>query len=66
MKKYGEELKAQRLLANLSQNQLAEGTGIKQSNISRWENDETIPSIEHCEILAKFYGITIDELIGNK
>jgi transcriptional regulator with XRE-family HTH domain len=43
---------------------LAKLTGIKQQNISRWENNKAIPSIENCEILADFYGITIDELIG--
>lgn len=64
MRNYGNELKTQRLLANLSQNDLAAETGIKQANISRWECNKVIPSIEHCEILADYYGITIDELIG--
>lgn len=64
MRNYGEELKSQRILNNLSQVQLSKKTGIKQANISRWENNIVIPSIEHCEMLADFYGITIDELIG--
>lgn len=64
MRNYGEELKAQRILNNLSQNDVAKKTGIKQANISRWETNKSLPSIEHCEILANFYGITIDELIG--
>ena len=64
MKKYGNEIKYQREINGYSQRDLAKLTGIKQQNISRWENDQAIPSIENCEILADFYGITIDELIG--
>ena len=64
MKDYGIEFKYQREINGYSQRDLAKLTGIKQQNISRWENNQTIPSIENCEILADFYGITIDELIG--
>ena len=66
MRKYGTKLKYKRENLQLSQSQLAKETGIKQQNISRWENDEAIPSIANCEILADFYGITLDELIGRE
>ena len=66
MRKYGLDLKSQRESSGLSQVQLAKETGIKQQNISRWENDLSIPSIANCEILADYYGITVDELIGRK
>ena len=64
MIKYGEGLKYQRELHGLSQCELARKTGIKQQNISRWEKDEAFPNIDFCVILADFYGITLDELIG--
>lgn len=64
MRTYGTEIKYQREINGYSQRDLAQRTGIKQQNISRWENNQAIPSIENCEILADFYGITIDELIG--
>lgn len=64
MRKYGMDLKYQRELHGISQSQLAKETGINQQNISRWENDDAIPSIANCEVLADYYGITIDELIG--
>ena len=64
MKNYGLEFKYQREINGYSQRDLAKLTGIKQQNISRWENNQAIPSIENCEILADFYGITVDELIG--
>lgn len=64
MRDYGKELKYQRESNNYSQSEVAKRTGIKQQNISRWENNQAVPSIEHCEMLADFYGISLDELIG--
>lgn len=63
---YGKELKYAREERALSQNDLSKKTGISQQNISLWERDERIPSIEFCVKLADFYGITLDELIGRK
>lgn len=62
--KFGFYLKTQRVLAGLSQSELAKQTGLSQAAISRWEDDLRIPNIENCLILAKFYNISIDELIG--
>ncbi len=60
---FGKALQEQRKLAGLSQSQLAKETGIKQQTLSRWENDMHIPDIENCIILAKYYGITLEELL---
>lgn len=60
----GESLKAHRINANLSQSELAKRTGIKQQNISRWEKNTHIPNVMDCVILANFYQISIDYLIG--
>ena len=64
MHKIGEELKYQREINNLSQTALAKKTGIKQQSISLWEKDLRAPNIYACMILADFYGITLDELVG--
>ena len=61
---YGEALKYQRDIAELSQHQLANKTGIKQENISRWERGEVLPNIDFCVQLADFYGLSLDELVG--
>ena len=53
--KFGSYLKTQREL-----------TGLSQAAISRWEDDLRIPNIENCLILAQFYGISLDELIGRE
>ncbi|MBO5736316.1 MAG: helix-turn-helix transcriptional regulator [Clostridia bacterium] len=64
--KFGFYLKTQRELAGVTQSELAKRTGLSQAAISRWEDDLRIPNIENCLILAEFYGITIDELIGRE
>lgn len=64
--KFGSYLKAQRELAGLTQGELAKQTGLSQATISRWEDDMRIPNIENCLLLANFYGISLDELIGRE
>lgn len=59
----GEALKQHRENAKLSQTKLAKETGIKQQNLSRWENNTHLPNVLDCARLAKYYGITIEELI---
>jgi len=63
---YGKNLKYQRELHKLSQEELAKRTNIKQANISRWESGNVIPNIDFCVKLADFYEITVDELIGRE
>ena len=60
----GESLKQHRQRLGISQSKLAQDTGIKQQNLSRWENNTHIPDVLQCSILAKYYEITIEELIG--
>ena len=61
---YGEELKYQRTKRNKTLQQVEKDTGISNSNLSRWERGKVLPNIEFCVILADYYGITLDELIG--
>lgn len=61
---YGEALKQQRKASGYTQEQLSRATGIVQPNISAWENNVYTPNIDFCVILADFYGITLDELVG--
>jgi DNA-binding XRE family transcriptional regulator len=55
------ELRTER---GLTQSQLAFATGIKQSNISRWEANLTLPNILDCWRLASFFDVSVDDLIG--
>lgn len=52
-----------RTLKDMTQEQIAEVIGISRQSYAKWEQGETIPDIEKCDRLAKFYGISIDALI---
>ena len=60
----GDNLRMLREQAGYTQTKLAELSKIKQQSISRWELNQNIPNIEDCIILANFYGISLDELVG--
>lgn len=47
----------------ISQEEIAEIIGISRQAYGKWEKGETIPDIEKCDNLAKFYGITVDDLL---
>ncbi len=61
---YGNAIREQREIANISRLELSQKIGTSQQNISRWERGEVLPSIDFCVKLADFYNISIDELIG--
>ena len=60
----GEAFKYQREIKGISQSQLARETGLNQQMISWWEAGKGFASIEFCIILADYYGISLDELVG--
>ncbi len=64
MRNYGEILKEHRKANGLSLLDVEKATGISNQNLSRWEKGRVIPSIAFCEILADFYCVTLDELVG--
>ena len=64
MKNYGEYLRHERTIRNLSQAQVAKAIDISQQAISYYEKNINIPAIDIVERLADFYEISIDELIG--
>lgn len=66
MKDYGNHLKEIRLSKGKTLLEVERGTGISNANLSRWESNKVVPSIAFCEILADYYGVTIDELVGRK
>ena len=58
-----ENLIVLRNIKGMSQEQIAEVIGISRQSYAKWEQGETIPDIEKCDRLAKYYGITIDALM---
>ena len=58
-----ENLALLRNLRGMTQEEVAEVIGISRQSYSKWEQGETIPDIEKCDRLAKFYGVSIDALV---
>lgn len=63
---YGTEIKKARIENGATQTQVSKATGLPQNTISWIELDKGIPNIYQCVLLADYYGITLDELIGRK
>ena len=64
MNKFPERLKALRVENNLTQTELAKQIGFTQTGIARWEAGERNPSIEMLIVLARFFKVSIDYLVG--
>ncbi len=61
---YGKEIKLARLAHGVTQSQVSKDTGLPQNTISWIELDKGIPNIQQCVILADYYNMSLDELIG--
>lgn len=48
---------------NLSQEALAEKLGISRQAVSKWERAEASPDTDNLILLARLYGISLDELL---
>ncbi|MDD6275515.1 MAG: helix-turn-helix domain-containing protein [Clostridia bacterium] len=59
-----ENLVILRTIKGMSQEQIAEIVGISRQSYAKWEQGETIPTVDKCAKLAEFYGITVDSLIN--
>lgn len=67
---FAKRLKAMRKDNNLSLDLVVFGfkekfnVNITKSHLSRWENGKTVPSVVFAGYLAKFYGVSVDYLLG--
>ncbi len=64
MKEFAERLKDLRLEKELSQRQLAKLVNLSHNAIAQWENETRIPNAEAIVILAKFFSVTTDYVLG--
>ncbi len=60
-----ENLKMLRKNRGATIEQIAEVAEVSRQAYSRWEKGETLPDIERCWLLARYYGITVDSLLEN-
>ena len=62
--KFKDNLKELRVEHGLGQVELAKEIGVSKGVISLWENGLREPNMYSLILLAKFFKITIDELVG--
>lgn len=62
---FDRNLKKLRKDKNLTQEELAGFLGISFQSISKWERNEGYPDITMLPILANYFDVTVDELIGS-
>jgi len=62
--KFGENLKYLRTEKKIGQVELAHKLGVSKGIISMWENGLREPTMSSLINLAKFFGVSIDYLVG--
>ena len=63
--KFHENLQRLRKAAGLSQEDVAKKLFVSRQSVSKWENGGAEPGIENLKALARLYGVSVDELVGN-
>lgn len=66
MKKIGKKIATLRKEANMTQMELADRMGISFQAVSNWERGNSMPDISKLPELAEIFGVTLDELLGEK
>ncbi len=58
--------KLQKLIedSNKTQNEICKDLGIRKQKLSKWKTGYNEPSIEELAMIAKYFGVTSDYLIG--
>ncbi len=60
-----ENIKRLRRERGITQGQLADAMSVTPQSVSRWENSLSYPDVTQLPILAQFFNVTLDELMGN-
>ncbi len=59
---FQDNLRRLRQAAGYTQEQLAEKVGVSAQSVSRWECGNTLPDVMLLPVLARLYGVTVDDL----
>ena len=60
----GDKIRLLRKNKNITQAQLAEALSVSSQSVSKWENHISAPDITVLPIIARYFGITMDELFN--
>lgn len=66
MKKIGKKISTLRKEKNMTQMELADRMGISFQAVSNWERGNSMPDISKLPELAEIFGVTLDELLGER
>ena len=61
----GKRIRELRIEKKLSQAQLGEKLSVSQDTISLWENSKSLPPVDIIIVLAEFFEVSCDYLLGN-
>ena len=62
---FNEKLQELRRQKGLTQEKLAEKLYVSRTAVSKWESDRGYPNIESLKAIAKFFSVTVDELLSS-
>ena len=62
--KIGNKIRSLRKKRGLTQEQLAENIGVSFQAVSKWENDIALPDIVLVPVIARFFGVSTDEILS--
>ena len=60
----GENIRRLRIAKGITQEQFGYEMGVSSQAVSRWENGATYPDITMLPLIADFFDVTLDELMG--
>lgn len=63
---FNEKLQQLRKQKDLTQEELAEALFVSRTAVSKWESGRGYPNIDSLKAIAKFFGVTVDELISSE
>ena len=63
---FNEKLQELRKQKDLTQEELAEKLYVSRTAISKWESGRGYPNIESLKAIAKFFSVTVDELLSTE
>ena len=60
----GDKIRLLRKNKGITQHQLAEELSVSSQSVSKWENHVSVPDISLLPVIARYFGITMDELFS--
>ena len=63
---FNEKLVQLRKSRNMTQDELAEALYVSRAAVSKWESGRGLPSIDSLKDIAKFFSVSIDELLSGE